>query len=73
MRWRMKNVVFRTQFHQVSGIHHSNAVGNLRDNREIVRNKKHGQAKFGPQFGEELEDLRLHRNIESSGWFVGNQ
>ena len=42
MRGSLKYFTPDPEFHKISGIHHCNAVGNLRDHREIVRDKEHG-------------------------------
>jgi len=73
VRRSMENFALRSQFHEIAGIHHRDAVGDLGNDREVMRNKEHGQAKLGSQFGEELENLRLHGDIESGGGFIGNQ
>jgi len=38
----LKYLMTGPEFHKISRIHHRNAVGYLRDHREIVRDKEHG-------------------------------
>ena len=66
MRRSVEDLSLRSQFHEIAGIHHGNAVGDLGNHREVVRDKQHSQAKLGSQLAEELENLRLHRDIELS-------
>jgi len=50
----LEYVALRSQLYQVAGIHYGHAVRDLRDHGQIMRNKEHGQAKFGPQFGQQF-------------------
>ena len=44
-----------------------------RDDAEIVRDPDHRHAEFALHFFDEIENLRLHGDIERGGRFVGNQ
>ena len=50
----VKNFMRRSQFHHASGIHHGDAVGDLRDHGEIVRNEEHRQVELGAEFREQV-------------------
>ena len=45
-------------------IHHCDAVGNMLDNREAVRNKEIGQAELRLQILKQIDHLCLNRNIK---------
>ncbi len=53
--------------------HHAYAVGDLPDDAEIVRDEKHRHAEAALQFFQELQDLRLHGDIERGGRLVGDE
>src|SRR5690606_7152972 len=53
--------------------HHADAVGDLAHDAEIMGNEQHRQATVALQIGQELQDLRLNRDVERRGWLVGNQ
>ncbi len=69
----VKDFMFAGQFDDASGIHYGDAVSNLRDHGEIVRDEKHGQAEPGAQVREQIEDLGLDGDIEGGGGFVGDE
>ncbi|MFN5407996.1 ATP-binding cassette domain-containing protein, partial [Bradyrhizobium sp.] len=45
-------------------IHHQHAVGEIADDGQIVRDEQQRQIETLLQLGEQVEDLRLHREIE---------
>ena len=63
----------RTLFHNAAGVHYGNAIRNLRDDAEIVRDEKHRELQLAAQFCEQLEDLRLHGDVERGGRLVRDQ
>ena len=73
MRWGLKNVSLAAEFDQVAGVHDGDTVGDLRNDREIVRDKQHGEAETGAEIGEQIEDLRLDGDVQSGGRFVGDE
>ncbi len=54
-----------------SQVHHRDGVADMLDDREIVRDEDVGQAQALAQFDEEVENLRLNRNIESRDRLIG--
>ena len=40
--------------------------------RKIVADEKIGQPQIAPQFRQQIEDLRLHGNIQGAGWFIAD-
>ncbi len=54
-------------------VHHADAIGDMRDHREVVRDEEVGEAEPLLQLGHQVEDLRLHRHIERRGRLVAHQ
>ena len=67
-----KNFVRASVLDQHSLPHDGNAIGNFRHHAEIVGDEHDGSAVPGLQLLEQLQDLRLSRDIERGGWFVGD-
>jgi hypothetical protein len=42
------------------------------DDREIVGNKQIGETKFSLQISQNIQDLRLNRDIEGGDRFIAN-
>jgi hypothetical protein len=55
------------------GIHDGDAVGDLGDHAEIVRDEQHAHAALGLDGAQEIENLRLDGDIERRGRLVGDQ
>ena len=69
----VEDIGFGAQFDQVPGVHHGDAIGNVRNNGEIVRDEEHRQSKFVAEIIEQIENLLLDGNIERGGGLVGDQ
>ena len=54
-------------------IHDGDRFTDMLHNAEVVRNKQHRQSEFALQAPQEMEDLRLDRDVERSRRFIGNQ
>jgi hypothetical protein len=52
------------EFDNFSEIHHRDPVGDVLHHRQIVRDEDHAQAEFAREFRQQIQDLRLDRNIE---------
>jgi hypothetical protein len=71
---RLTEDLFRgAELNQAARVHDGDAVRHLRDYREIVRDKKHGESKLLPQLVEQIEHLRLDGDIQGGSGFVGDQ
>ena len=66
------DVIGRSHFHDVPEIHHGNAIRDVPDDREIVRDEDVGQAEFLLQILHQVDHLRLNRHIERAHRFVGD-
>ena len=53
--------------------HHGDAVGHVVDHGEIVRDEQVGEAELLLQILEQVEDLRLHRDVERRDRLVADQ
>ena len=51
-------------FDNTSQIHHRNAAGDMFDDRQIVADDDVGEVKFCPQVIQQIQDLRLHRDVK---------
>ena len=63
----------RRTFHHAAGIHHRDLIGHLGNDAEIVGDQDDRHAGLRLQLAQQVEDLRLHRDIERGGRLVGDQ
>ena len=54
-------------------LHDADAVGDAADHAEVMADQQQGQAAGGFFSGQQVQDLRLDRDIERGGWLVGDQ
>src|SRR5437879_7149425 len=73
MRWRLEDRLSGSKFYHAAGVHYGDAVRDLGDYGEIVRDEEHGQAELGAKFSEQVEDLGLDGDIERGGGLVGDE
>ena len=59
-------------FHNAAQIHDSDFTRHMLYHRKIVADEQVGQPQIAPQFRQQIEDLRLHRNIQSAGRFIAD-
>ena len=60
------------QLHDAPKIHHSNAVADVLDYCEIMRNEKIGEVELVLQFRKQIDDLRLDRHVERRNRLVAD-
>ena len=60
-------------FDHVAEIHHHHLVGDVAYHREIVADEDIGELKLVLQVGQQIEDLRLDREIERRHRLVENE
>ena len=53
--------------------HHADLVGDLAHDAEVVGDEQHRHAEAGLELLQQLQDLRLHRDVERGGRLVGDQ
>jgi len=69
----LKDVVLDTKFYKASRIHNGDAVCDVRDDSQVVRDEQHGEAKLGTKFGEQFKNLGLDGDIEGGRRLVCDQ
>lgn len=57
-------------FHDLTEVHHRDAVTDVTDHCKIVTDEKIGEAKFRLQPPHQVQDLRLDRNIKHRDGYV---
>jgi hypothetical protein len=62
----------RAPLHDAAEIHHHHFVAEIFDDTEIVGDEQHGQAEALLELAQEVEHLRLHRNVERRHRLVGD-
>ena len=50
--------------------HHRHAVGDVFDHGDVVGDEQQAQAQLTLQFAQQVEDLRLHADVQRRGWLV---
>ena len=68
----MKTAAAGAALDHLAGIHHRDAVGDARDDAEIVGDQDHRHAELALQVGEQTQDLRLDRDVERGRRLVGD-
>ena len=68
-----KEIFDRRGFHHLAAVHDHHTVHRLRHHAEIVGNHNQRHPQLLLQRFNELEDLRLHRHIQSSCRLVSDQ
>ncbi|CFM93886.1 Uncharacterised protein [Bordetella pertussis] len=63
----------RPLLHLVATIHHQHAVGHFGDHAHVVGDEHDAHAHFLLQLADQLQDLRLDRDIQRRGRLVGDQ
>ena len=61
-----------SKFDDFAEVHDHDAVTDVLDHSQIMGNEKISQAPLLLQILEEIDDLRLDRDIERADWFVAN-
>ena len=59
-------------FHKAAGVEHGDAVGDFGYDAHVVSDEQYRRAAAATQTLQEFEDLRLHRDVERGGGFVGD-
>ena len=60
----------RRLFDEAAEIHHGDLGREVFHHGEVVADEHVGQAEVAPEFGEQVEDLRLDRDVERAGRLV---
>ena len=73
MRGAGEELAHRRLFDDAAGVHDDDALAELGDDAEVVRDEQDGQAEPLLQRGQELHDLRLDGDVERRGRLVGDE
>jgi hypothetical protein len=60
-------------FYDFAGVHHRNAIAELRHNAKVVGDQNDRRPESLTQVTEQFKDLRLDRHVECGGRLIGNQ
>ena len=63
----------RRHLDQAAKVHHADARGDVIDDRQIVRDEQVGEPEAALQVDHQVQDLRLHRDVERRRGFVAHQ
>ena len=69
----VEDLADQSVFHDLSGIHNAYAVCHIGDNAQVVGDIDHRHMVFLLQFLDKLQDLRLHRYIQSGRRFIADE
>ena len=58
------------KFNHLAEIHHTDPVGNMADNTDIMCNEKVGQVHLGLQIFKHIDDLGLYGHIQGGNWLI---
>ena len=58
---------------ELPGVHHDHPVAQLRHHAQIVRDVEDRGAQLVAQAADQVDDLRLERDVQRRGRLVGNQ
>ena len=73
MRRRAIDLIGVTQLDDPSEIHHGDAIADVADHGQIVRNEQHGEVSRAAHILEHVEHLGLHGHIECRDRFVQDE
>ena len=73
MLGRGEHALDRAALDDLALVHHADAVGDLAHDAEVVGDEQHRHAEPGLRVLEQLEDLRLHGDVERGRRLVGDQ
>ena len=69
----LEDVALGAALDDAAGIHHLHAIGDLGHHAHVVGDQHDGGAEIAPQLLDELEDLRLHGDVERRRGLVGDE
>src|SRR4030095_903969 len=68
-----EELVRRRELDDTPQVHDAYPVGDVMNDREVVRNKEVREPHRSLQFAHQVQHLRLHRNIERGGRLVAHE
>jgi hypothetical protein len=73
MPWTFENCPNRGFFNDVSGIHDCDPIGHFGDHAKIMADEEQRHSMLLLQLAQQVENLDLNRDVQRSGWLIGNQ
>ena len=73
VEWMLEQRVDRRVLRDAGGVHDDDLVRRLGDDAEIVRDEDHGGPVLGLELPDQVEDLRLRRDVERRGRLVRDE
>ena len=70
MTWLLKHLGGAAQLDDLPQVHHCHAVSHMPHDRHVMGNQDVGQLARALQLRQQVEDLRLNRDIQGRGRFV---
>ena len=70
---RLEQRLYVRDLDEFAQVHHRDAVADVPDHREVVRDEEIGEAEVVLQIRQQVEDLRLHGDVERARRFVEYQ
>ena len=64
LRGRVEDLFHRPLLDDLAGLHHDDAIGEIANHRQVVGDEEVGQAEFATQVLEQVDHLRLDRDVE---------
>ncbi len=69
---RREQLLGGRHLHDPADVHHRDAVADVLDHRQVVRDEEVGEPQLVLQLEQQVEDLRLHRDVERRHRLVGD-
>ena len=69
----VEDILDRSDFDSLTGIHHRDPVTGLQDQAEIVRDIDHGSAEFGGDLVDQIDNASFDRHIQRRGRLIQKQ
>ena len=70
MMRRAEHLFRRPMFHHLAAMHDGDAIGDMPDHGDIVRDEQVGCAEARLQLDQLIQDRCLHRDIQCRGWLI---
>ena len=66
-------LIARASLHNLAEVHHRHAVAHVTHHREVVGDEHQRQSHVALKLAQQVEDLRLDRDVESGDRLIGDQ
>ena len=70
---RAEELLRRAGLHEHARVHHVHALAHARDDAEVVRDQDQRRVLLRDELAQQVEDLRLDRDVERGRRLVGDQ